>query len=91
MKRILLLLWRLSKADLALLWFAIKHPSRPVWLLPATFLLALYALSPLNFAIPLLGIIDDMVLVPLALHALLKFLPAQISRGFVADVSRPTT
>ena len=78
MKRLVLVMWRMSKADLALLWFAIKHPARPVWLLPSTILLALYALSPLNFAIPLLGIVDDMVLVPLALHGLLKLLPPHI-------------
>lgn len=84
MKRFVFMLWRMSKADLALLWFAIKHPARPGWLLPATVILGLYALSPLNFAIPLLGIVDDMVLVPLALHALLKLLPAQIMQHFAS-------
>ena len=78
MKRLLLVMWRMSKADLGLLWFALKHPARPAWLLPSAILLGLYALSPLNFAIPLLGIVDDMVLVPLALHALLKLLPPHI-------------
>ena len=82
MKRLFLLIWRMSKADLGLLRYALKHPARPGWLLPTTILLALYALSPLNFAIPLLGIVDDMVLVPLALHALLKLLPANIHAGF---------
>ncbi len=82
MKRMLLLLWRMSKTDLGLLWFAIKHPSRPGWLLPSTMLLALYALSPLNFAIPLLGVVDDMILVPLVLHGLLKLLPAPILYSF---------
>ena len=82
MKRMLLLLWRMSKADLTLLWFAIKHPARPGWLLPSTVALALYALSPLNFVFPLLGVVDDMVLVPLALHGLLKLLPASIQQNF---------
>jgi uncharacterized membrane protein YkvA (DUF1232 family) len=45
-------------------------------------LLALYALSPLNFAIPLLGVVDDMILVPLVLHGLLKLLPAPILYSF---------
>jgi uncharacterized membrane protein YkvA (DUF1232 family) len=40
--------------------------------------LAVYALEPLNFAIPALGVVDDFVLVPLALHVLLKFLPLGI-------------
>ena len=81
-KKLWLLIWRMSKADLRLLWFALKHENRPGWLLPATGCLALYAVSPLNLAIPLLGVVDDVVLVPLALHYLLKLLPVPITRGF---------
>jgi len=44
--------------------------------------LCLYALEPFNFAIPLLGLVDDFVLLPLALHLLLQFLPADIRAGF---------
>ena len=68
-------MWRMSKADLRLPWFAMKHPDRPGWLIPAAAGLAIYALAPFNFVIPVLGVVDDMVLVPLALHYLLKFLP----------------
>ena len=57
MKR-LLLLWRVGRQDLRLLWFALRHPNRPLWLLPAAGLLALFALEPANFAIPLLGAVD---------------------------------
>lgn len=78
MKRLLLILWRTSRADLRLAWFALRHPARPGWLLPALILLGLYAISPLSYAVPLLGAIDDMVVVPLALHALLKLLPEPI-------------
>jgi uncharacterized membrane protein YkvA (DUF1232 family) len=81
-KKFLFVLWRMSKADLRLLWFALKHGDRPRWLLPAAIGLALYALSPFNFALPFLGVIDDMVLVPLALHYLLKLLPPNILHGF---------
>ncbi|MDB5732677.1 MAG: hypothetical protein JWQ03_2572 [Variovorax sp.] len=81
MKR-MLMLWRLVRKDLRLLWFAIGHPSRPAWLLPAAGLLFLYAVEPLNFAIPLLGAVDDFVLVPLVLHTLLKLLPAEILASF---------
>jgi uncharacterized membrane protein YkvA (DUF1232 family) len=72
----------MSKADLRLLWFALKHNDRPRWLMPATAVLALYAISPFNLALPLLGAVDDMVLVPLALHFLLKLLPSRILQGF---------
>jgi uncharacterized membrane protein YkvA (DUF1232 family) len=80
--RRLLLLWRIAREDLRLLWFALRHPSRPVWLLPAAVLLALFALEPANFAIPLLGAVDDFVLLPLVLHALLGLLPADVRAGF---------
>jgi uncharacterized membrane protein YkvA (DUF1232 family) len=71
-------LWRLGALDLRVLWFALRHPHRPVWLWPAAIVLALYALEPLNFAIPAFGVVDDLVLVPLVLHLLVKFLPLDI-------------
>jgi len=71
-------LWRLGGRDLRLLWFALRHPHRPVWLWPAVIVLAIYALEPLNFAIPLLGAVDDLVLVPLVLHLLVTLLPLNI-------------
>jgi uncharacterized membrane protein YkvA (DUF1232 family) len=74
----LIRLWRLGARDLRLLWFALRHPHRPVWLWPAAVVLALYALEPLNFAVPLLGVVDDFVLLPLVLHALVTFLPLSI-------------
>ena len=82
MKKLFFVMWRMSKADLRLLWFALKHHSRPGWLLPAVIGLVLYAVAPFNFVIPFLGIVDDMVLVPLALHYLLKHLPPEVLQGF---------
>ena len=78
----MVMMWRMSKADLRLLWFALRHAERPGWLLPAVGCLLLYALAPFNLALPLVGAVDDMVLVPLALHTLLKFLPNPIMRSF---------
>jgi uncharacterized membrane protein YkvA (DUF1232 family) len=78
----LLRLWRLGGRDLRLLWFALRHPGRPIWLLPAVAILVLYALEPLNFAVPLFGIVDEFVLLPLVLHLMVKFLPAEIRAGY---------
>lgn len=78
MKRLLVLLWRVSRQDLRILWFALRHPARPGWLLPVAIALGLYALSPLNFAIPLLGAVDDFVFVPLLVHWLVKLLPPHV-------------
>ncbi len=77
MKRIVLL-WRVGRHDLRLLWFALRQPNRPLWLLPAAGLLGLFALEPANFALPLLGAVDDLVLLPILLHTLVRFLPAEV-------------
>jgi uncharacterized membrane protein YkvA (DUF1232 family) len=66
-------LWRLSGQDLRLLWMALRHPNRPRWLIPATIALAVFAVEPFNFAIPFLGIVDDVLLLPLLLRLLAKF------------------
>lgn len=81
----MLRLWRLARVcggDLRLLWFALKHPRRPLWLLPATMMLALCALEPFNFALPLVGIVDDLLILPLLLHVMLRLLPRYIHDGF---------
>lgn len=76
--RRLFIFWRQGGRDLKLLWRALKHPDRPAWLLPAAILLAFFALDPLNLAMPVLGVVDDLVLLPLALRALLSALPQQL-------------
>lgn len=82
MKR-LFALWRMvAGRDLRLLWFAIRHEHRPVWLLPGLAVLALFAVEPLNFAVPVLGVVDEFVLVPLILHSMVKMLPPQVLEGF---------
>ncbi len=76
--RRLFLFWRQGGRDVRLLWRALRHPDRPAWLLPATVLLAFFALDPLNLALPLMGAVDDLVLLPLALTALVRALPAHL-------------
>jgi uncharacterized membrane protein YkvA (DUF1232 family) len=65
-------LWRLAGRDVRLLWRALRHPNRPTWLLPATLALGFFALEPFNFAFPVLGVIDDLFLLPFLLHGLAK-------------------
>lgn len=78
----LLRLWRLIAGDLRLLWFALRHPRRPIWVWPVAVVLGLYALDPVNFALPFAGMIDDLVLVPLLVHVAVRLLPAEIRLGF---------
>ena len=76
-------LWRMGGRDLRVLWQSLRHPDRPVWLIPVLGVLAVYGLEPLNFAFPLLGAVDDLVLLPVAIHWLVKFLPPSILRSCI--------
>lgn len=81
------LLWTVVRGDARLLWRALRHPQAPGWLKPAAVLLVLYVVSPIDLipeAIPVLGVMDDIVLIPLAIRFLLGKLPA----GLRADIGR---
>ena len=74
-------LWAVIRGDARLLWLALKHPLSPGWLKPAVGLMALYVLSPVDLipdVSPLLGLADDVVLLPLAIRFLLKRLPERV-------------
>ena len=74
-------LWALVRGDARLLWLALKHPLSPGWLKPAVALVVLYVLSPVDLVpefIPVLGMMDDLVLVPLAIRFILRRLPARV-------------
>lgn len=76
-------LWRtVAGQDLRVLWFAIRHEHRPGWLVPALAGLMLFAVEPLNFTLPVVGVVDELVLVPLLLHGMTKMLPAHLLDGF---------
>ena len=66
-------LWRSGRRDARLLLAALMRKDRPRWLIPATLALGFFALEPLNFAVPVLGAVDDFVLLPLLLHWLVSF------------------
>lgn len=91
-------LWRLTGGDLRLLWAALRHPNRPSWLIPATLALLILALDPFNFAIPILGVVDDLFLLPWLLHGLAKIAAYAIAvstspsrNDRVVSVQRQTT
>lgn len=77
----LALLWTLVRGDARRLWRALRHPQAPLWLKLGVVGLVIYVVSPIDLVpdmIPLLGIADDLVLVPLGVRFLLSKLPAQI-------------
>jgi uncharacterized membrane protein YkvA (DUF1232 family) len=85
------LLWTLVRGDARQLWFALRHPAAPGWLKLGTAMIALYLLSPIDLipdALPVIGVVDDLVLVPLAIRFLLNRLPADIARAAAARRAR---
>jgi uncharacterized membrane protein YkvA (DUF1232 family) len=79
------LMWTVLRGDARLLWFALRHPLAPLWLKPAVALVALYLISPIDLlpeAIPFVGLVDDVVLVPLAVAFIVKRLPAALRADF---------
>jgi uncharacterized membrane protein YkvA (DUF1232 family) len=85
----LALLWTVIRGDARQLWRALRHPAAPGWLKPAAAGIVIYVLSPIDLipeALPFVGVIDDIVLVPLAMRFLLNRLPRDVR----ADIGRDT-
>ncbi len=79
----LALLWTVLRGDARQLWFALRHPNAPGWLKLGTALIALYLFSPIDLipdVLPMVGMVDDLVLVPLAIRWLLRRLPSEIAQ-----------
>jgi uncharacterized membrane protein YkvA (DUF1232 family) len=74
-------LWVAVKGDARVMWHALRHPDAPGWLRLGVAGIALYLFSPIDLipdVLPLIGIVDDLVLVPLAMRWLLNRLPPHI-------------
>ena len=78
-------LWSVLRGDARLLWFALRHPSAPGWLKPSLALVALYLVSPIDLlpdVLPVVGVVDDLVLIPLALAFIVRRLPPDLRADF---------
>ena len=74
-------LCRLFHRDLAELLFAIINPKTPGKIRGGMLLVLLYLFSPIDLipdSIPVLGIMDDAVLVPMAIGFLMRMLPERV-------------
>jgi uncharacterized membrane protein YkvA (DUF1232 family) len=81
------IVWFAVKSDARLLWYALRHPEAPSWLKWGTAGVVLYLLSPIDLipdVIPVLGFVDDLIIVPMAIRWLLNKLPESIR----ADIER---
>jgi uncharacterized membrane protein YkvA (DUF1232 family) len=67
--------------DVMTLWFALKHRETPWMARALAAVLVAYALSPVDLIpdfIPVLGLLDDLLIVPAGVWLLLKLLPAPV-------------
>lgn len=73
--------WTLLRGDARTLWFALRHPAAPGWLKWGALGIVAYLVSPIDLVpdwIPVLGVMDDIVVVTLAIRFLLKRVPAEV-------------
>lgn len=72
---------RLIKGDVVALSFAVRDPRVPWYAKVAAACVVAYALSPIDLIpdfIPVLGYLDDLVLVPLGVWAVVRLIPAEV-------------
>ncbi len=83
-------IWLAVRGDAKRLWYALGHPQAPLWFKAGTALTLLYLISPIDLIpdmLPVVGVVDDLVIVPLALRWLLARLPAHIREHAKARAS----
>jgi uncharacterized membrane protein YkvA (DUF1232 family) len=79
------------KQDVVALWLAARDPRVPWYAKAAAALVAAYALSPIDLIpdfIPVLGYLDDLILVPLGILLVVKLVPAPLMQEFRSEAAR---
>ena len=85
------------KRDVVALWLAARDPRVPWYAKAASGAVAAYALSPIDLIpdfIPVLGFLDDLLIVPLGIMVAVKLIPAPIMadlRARALEHSRPVS
>jgi len=72
---------RALQREVLALWFACRDPATPRLARFAAVLVVAYALSPIDLIpdfIPLLGYLDELIVLPAAIWLILRFLPAPV-------------
>jgi uncharacterized membrane protein YkvA (DUF1232 family) len=91
----LVVIFAALRGDLKVLWHALKHPQSPGWLKLGVAGLLFYLLLPIDLIpdfIPIIGALDDVIILTFGIKWLLKKLPAQVhsdarvKAGLVSDV-----
>lgn len=91
--------WALrTKRDVVALWLAARDQRTPILAKIAAAIVAAYALSPIDLIpdfVPVLGYLDDIIIVPLGIMLALRLMPAALMAEFreaaTQRVERPTS
>ncbi len=70
-----------AKRDALALYLALRHPDTPIWVKAGLLLAVAYALSPIDLIpdfIPVLGYLDEVVLLTLVVTLATRFTPAGV-------------
>ena len=73
---------RRIKRDGLMLWFACRDPRTPRWLKALAFFVVAYAFSPIDLVpdfIPVLGYLDDVILLPVLIWLVVRYLPEGVA------------
>jgi len=68
------------KREVMALWFACRDPRTPCYARVLAMLIVAYALSPIDLIpdfIPVLGYLDELILLPVGIYLVLKLVPAE--------------
>lgn len=69
------------KRDSLALWFAVRDKRTPLWLRSLGYLIIAYALSPIDLIpdfLPVIGYLDELILLPAGLWLMIRFMPAAL-------------
>ncbi len=79
------------KRDVVALWLAARDPRVPWYAKAAAGAVAAYALSPVDLIpdfVPVLGYLDDLIILPLGIYLAVKLIPAYLMAEFRAEAIR---
>jgi len=82
---------RKLKREVVVLWCCTRHPRTPLLAKALAVALVAYALSPIDLIpdfIPVLGYVDDLILLPLGVWLVLKLVPGDVMAECRAEADR---
>jgi uncharacterized membrane protein YkvA (DUF1232 family) len=82
---------RALKRDVVALWLAARDPRVPWYAKAVAGMVAAYALSPIDLIpdfIPVIGYLDDLIVVPLGIVLAVRLVPADLMEEFRTEATR---